>query len=194
MADCPDRRAKSRQGAVRVVRWASKVGNTARSTAHESANRATRSHSRQRPGHAGAEHYLATCGLEKKLLDLIRFRVSEMNGCAYCLDMHWKDLRAEGETEQRLYSLDAWRDALLQRARARRAGVGRSRHPGCGHARPGRCVRAGAAALRCATARRSDPRNGRDQRLEPAEHRVPDHPGDLSSAEVSRRCGGLMRG
>jgi len=50
------------------------------------------------------------CGLEKKLLDLIRFRVSRMNGCAYCLDMHWKDLRAEGETEQRMYSLDAWRE------------------------------------------------------------------------------------
>jgi len=59
----------------------------------------------------GLEHYLATCGLDKKLLDLIRFRVSQMNGCAYCLDMHWKDLRAEGETEQRMYSLDAWRES-----------------------------------------------------------------------------------
>jgi AhpD family alkylhydroperoxidase len=59
----------------------------------------------------GLEHYLATCGLDKKLLDLIRFRVSQMNGCAYCLDMHWKDLRAEGETEQRIYSLDAWRES-----------------------------------------------------------------------------------
>jgi len=143
----------------------------------------------------GLEKYLATCGLEKKLLDLIYLRVSQMNGCAYCLDMHWKDLRAAGETEQRMYSLDAWRETpYYSRARARGAGVGRSRHTGHGHPRPGRCVRAGAATLRCATARRSDPRVGRHQRLEPAEHRVPDHPRDLSSHEVSRRCGGLMRG
>jgi AhpD family alkylhydroperoxidase len=58
----------------------------------------------------GLEQYLATCGLEKKLLDLIRLRVSQINGCAYCLDMHWKDLQVEGETEQRMYSLDAWRE------------------------------------------------------------------------------------
>jgi AhpD family alkylhydroperoxidase len=58
----------------------------------------------------GLEQYLNSCGLEKKLLDLIRLRVSQINGCAYCLDMHWKDLRVEGETEQRLYSLDAWRE------------------------------------------------------------------------------------
>jgi len=59
----------------------------------------------------GLEQYLATCSLDKKLLDLIRLRVSQMNGCAYCLDMHWKELRAEGETEQRMYSLDAWRES-----------------------------------------------------------------------------------
>jgi AhpD family alkylhydroperoxidase len=56
------------------------------------------------------ENYLSSCGLEKKLLFLIQLRSSQINGCAYCLDMHWKDLRAAGETEQRLYSLDAWRE------------------------------------------------------------------------------------
>jgi AhpD family alkylhydroperoxidase len=61
------------------------------------------------------------CGLEKKLLDLIRFRVSRMNGCAYCLDMHWKDLRAEGETEQRMYSLDAGRETPYYSERERAA-------------------------------------------------------------------------
>lgn len=50
----------------------------------------------------GLENYLSTCSLEKKLLDLIRLRVSQINGCAYCLDMHWKVLRMEGESEQRL--------------------------------------------------------------------------------------------
>lgn len=54
--------------------------------------------------------YLAKSPVEKSLFHLIEFRVSQINGCAYCLDMHSKDLRAEGESEQRLYTLDAWRD------------------------------------------------------------------------------------
>src|SRR5829696_2758416 len=59
----------------------------------------------------GLEAYLAKCGLEPSLLHLLKFRVSQINGCAYCLDMHSKDLRAAGETEQRLYLLDAWRES-----------------------------------------------------------------------------------
>jgi AhpD family alkylhydroperoxidase len=59
----------------------------------------------------GLETYLHQSGLDTKLLDLIRLRVSQINGCAYCIDMHWKDLRAAGETEQRLYGLDAWRES-----------------------------------------------------------------------------------
>jgi len=59
----------------------------------------------------GVETYLQSCGLDAKLLDLVRLRASQINGCAFCIDMHWKDLRAEGESEQRLYSLDAWREA-----------------------------------------------------------------------------------
>jgi len=58
----------------------------------------------------GLESFVNRSGLEKKLLDLVRFRVSQINGCAYCLDMHSKELRAAGETEQRLYALDAWRE------------------------------------------------------------------------------------
>jgi AhpD family alkylhydroperoxidase len=50
-------------------------------------------------------------GLEKKLIDLIYLRVSQINGCAVCIDMHSKDLRAEGESEERLYLLDAWRES-----------------------------------------------------------------------------------
>lgn len=49
-------------------------------------------------------------GLEAGLLDLIRLRASQLNGCAFCIDLHWKDLRSRGESEQRLYSLDAWRE------------------------------------------------------------------------------------
>src|SRR5271157_788046 len=61
------------------------------------------------------------CGLGERLLHLIKLRTSQINGCAYCLDMHWKDLRAIGETEQRLYSLDAWRECPCYNERERAA-------------------------------------------------------------------------
>jgi AhpD family alkylhydroperoxidase len=69
----------------------------------------------------GLEAYLAECGLEPSLLHLLKFRVSQINGCAYCLDMHSKDLRAAGETEQRLYLLDAWRESPFYTERERAA-------------------------------------------------------------------------
>lgn len=59
----------------------------------------------------GLEKYLAQCSIEKPLRELIKLRVSQINGCAYCIDMHWKDARADGETEQRLYGLPAWRES-----------------------------------------------------------------------------------
>jgi AhpD family alkylhydroperoxidase len=57
------------------------------------------------------EVYLARCGLPKRLIELVKFRASQINGCAYCLDVHFKDARKAGETEQRLYLLDAWRES-----------------------------------------------------------------------------------
>src|SRR5580704_9781414 len=69
----------------------------------------------------GLEKYLHECGLEEGLLHMVRLRASQINGCAYCLDMHWKDLRAIGETEQRLYSLDAWRECPYYTDRERAA-------------------------------------------------------------------------
>lgn len=65
--------------------------------------------------------YLAKSPVEQPLLNLIYFRVSQINGCAFCLDMHSKDLRAEGESEQRLYALDAWRDTPFYTDRERAA-------------------------------------------------------------------------
>jgi len=56
------------------------------------------------------EMYLGKSGLDHKLKELIKMRTSQINGCAYCLDMHWKDAIAMGETEQRLYSLPAWKE------------------------------------------------------------------------------------
>ncbi len=67
------------------------------------------------------EKYLRECGLDERLLHLIRLRASQINGCAFCLDMHWKDLRALGEDEQRLYSLDAWRESPYYSERERAA-------------------------------------------------------------------------
>jgi len=69
----------------------------------------------------GLELYLNHSGLDKKLLHMIKLRVSQMNGCAFCLDMHWKDLQAAGESEQRMYSLDAWRETPYYTDRERAA-------------------------------------------------------------------------
>ncbi|MCW3121142.1 MAG: alkylhydroperoxidase like protein AhpD family [Flavipsychrobacter sp.] len=69
----------------------------------------------------GLGMYLAKSPVEQKLLNLLYFRVSQINGCAYCLDMHSKDLRAAGETEQRLYMLDAWRESPVYTERERAA-------------------------------------------------------------------------
>jgi AhpD family alkylhydroperoxidase len=69
----------------------------------------------------GLEQYLGQCGLEKPLMFLVQLRASQVNGCAYCLDMHWKDLRASGDNEQRLYSLDAWRECPYYSDRERAA-------------------------------------------------------------------------
>jgi AhpD family alkylhydroperoxidase len=69
----------------------------------------------------GINAYLAKSTIEKQLLHLIEFRVSQLNGCAYCLDMHSKDLRAAGETEQRIYLLAAWRESPVYTSRERAA-------------------------------------------------------------------------
>ena len=65
--------------------------------------------------------YLAKSPVGNHLLDLVYFRVSQINGCAFCLDMHAKDLRAMGESEQRLYLLNAWREAPFYSNRERAA-------------------------------------------------------------------------
>ncbi len=69
----------------------------------------------------GLEKYARGCGLEHQLLELVKTRVSQINGCAYCVDMHTKDARAAGETEQRLYLLSAWRETDFYTPRERAA-------------------------------------------------------------------------
>jgi AhpD family alkylhydroperoxidase len=68
------------------------------------------------------DQYLANdSAIDETLLNLVRLRASQINGCAYCIDMHWKDLRAVGEGEQRLYGLDAWRESPYYTERERAA-------------------------------------------------------------------------
>jgi AhpD family alkylhydroperoxidase len=70
---------------------------------------------------SGVEAYIQRCGLEASLIHLVKMRASQINGCAYCLDMHSKDARRLGETEQRLYLLNAWRESPLYTERERAA-------------------------------------------------------------------------
>jgi AhpD family alkylhydroperoxidase len=69
----------------------------------------------------GLEKYLHQCGLDTPLLHLVKLRASQLNGCAYCIDMHWKDLRSIGESEQRMYGLDAWEESPYYTDRERAA-------------------------------------------------------------------------
>lgn len=69
----------------------------------------------------GLESYVRQCGLEGSLLDLVKTRASQINGCAYCVDMHTKDARAQGEQEQRLYALVAWEETPFFTERERAA-------------------------------------------------------------------------
>lgn len=65
--------------------------------------------------------YIKQCGLPSDLIELIKIRVSQLNGCAYCLQLHTKDAREQGESEQRIYLLSAWREASLYTEREQAA-------------------------------------------------------------------------
>ncbi len=69
----------------------------------------------------GLEEFVLTSGLELSLIELVKLRASQINGCAFCVDMHWKDARNEGETEERLYMLSAWHEAGVYTERERAA-------------------------------------------------------------------------
>jgi AhpD family alkylhydroperoxidase len=70
---------------------------------------------------AGVEKYLANCGLDQKLLALVKTRVSQINGCTYCLHMHTEEARKLGESDMRLLVLDGWRESTLYSPRERAA-------------------------------------------------------------------------
>jgi AhpD family alkylhydroperoxidase len=86
---------------------------------------------------SGLENYVRQSGLEPALLELVKLRASQINGCAYCIDMHTKDARAEGESEQRLYAVVAWRETpfFTERERAALAWTEAVTHVSQGHVR-----------------------------------------------------------
>jgi AhpD family alkylhydroperoxidase len=69
----------------------------------------------------GLHMFVRNCGLDHALLELVKLRASQLNGCAHCIDMHTKELRADGESEQRLYLLNAWRESPFYSERERAA-------------------------------------------------------------------------
>jgi AhpD family alkylhydroperoxidase len=96
------------------------------------------------------QQYVDECGLEHKLLELIKLRASQINGCAFCIDMHAKDARAIGESKQRLYGLSAWREAPYYSDRERAAALvlGGGGDLGSPRPRAGRSVRTSTATFR----------------------------------------------
>jgi AhpD family alkylhydroperoxidase len=69
----------------------------------------------------GLHMFVRNCGLDHGLLELVKLRASQLNGCAHCIDMHTKELRADGESEQKLYLLNAWRESPFYSDRERAA-------------------------------------------------------------------------
>ena len=115
----------------------------------------------------------------------MKIRASQINGCAYCIDMHTKDARAAGETEQRIYALDAWRETPFFTDRERAAlawteAVTTDRPTAC----PDALFEEATRALRREGARRPDLGRRRDQRLEPDRHQLPRRAGRLPTGEV----------
>ena len=106
-------------------------------------------------------------GIAPSLLELVKLRVSQINGCAYCIDMHSKDARAAGETEQRLYAINVWHDTpfFTEPERAALAAF-RGRHAHRGHACAGDGARSSSGALLTGRAHPAPLRDRRDQRVE----------------------------
>jgi AhpD family alkylhydroperoxidase len=140
------------------------------------------------------DQYLQACGLERTLIFLVQLRVSQINGCAYCIDMHWKDLRAAGEDEQRLYSLDAWRECpyYSDRERAALAWADAVTRVADGHVSRRR-LRRGARAVQRKRTGGSDARCRHNQRVEPLIHRGETQAGNVLACADHRLMPEMVR-
>ena len=119
------------------------------------------------------EAAIADSGLEPSLIDLVKTRASQINGCAYCIHMHTLDARTRGESEERLYLLDAWRESPLYTDRERAALAWRGPDASARDPRPRRRLRAPEGAFHAGGAGAADAADRRHQRLEPAGVRLP---------------------
>jgi AhpD family alkylhydroperoxidase len=135
----------------------------------------------------GLETYLHQSGLELPMLHLIKLRSSQINACAYCIDMHWKDLRVIGETEQRLYGLDAWRESpyYSDRERAALAWTEAVTRITDGHA-PDRVYEEVRPPLQRKRISRPDSGHRDHQRLEPPGHRLARRTRQISARQSTR--------
>ena len=120
------------------------------------------------------EDYIRKCGLEPRLVALVKTRVSQINGCAYCLHMHTQEALEAGELEVRLYLLDAWHESAMysERERAARAQLGRDLDQHCANTRSRPCVRGGSTPVLRKGIGRSVDCDCYDQLLEPPCHRI----------------------
>ena len=132
----------------------------------------------------GLETYLHQSSLELPSLNLIKLRGSQINGCAYCIDMHWKDARAIGENEHGLYGLDAWRESpyYTDREGAALAWTESVTRITDGHI-PDQSVRRSPPALHRKRISRPDSCRRNHQRLEPRGHRLPPRTGQISACQ-----------
>ena len=128
----------------------------------------------------GLEAYVRSAGLEPGLLELVKTRASQLNQCAYCIDMHTKDARAGGEAEQRLYALSAWRETpfFTDRERAALAWTEAVTHISHGSV-PDALYQEARRHFSEKESRGPNTRADRYQRVEPAEHLVLHRAGDL---------------
>ena len=133
--------------------------------------------------------YVRKSGIEHDLLELVKLRASQMNGCAWCMDMHTKELRAAGESEQRLYLLSAWRECPFYSDRER-AALCLDRSPDLARRRqcPGRRVCAGASAVQRRGPGEAHDCDRRHQWRQPHQHRLSHRPRQLPD------CGPYCRG
>ena len=134
------------------------------------------------------QKYADESGLDHSLLELVKTRVSQMNGCAFCIDMHTKDARRGRDRAAALRPERVARGALLLRARARRAGLGGGSYADLPDPRVGRRVRGRPRTVRRGGVSQADDGRHRHQRLEPPRHRLPAGGREVPAARVGRRA------
>ena len=127
----------------------------------------------------GIDPYFKSTNIEPRLRALVELRTSQINGCAYCVDLHSRQAREHGETQQRLDCLSVWRETTFYDDRERgRPRLGRVRHQRLAHRHPGRRLRRSEKAIQRKRSRRPHARHLSDERLEPHRDWFPPGPGE----------------